>query len=113
MLSCVPNATLFITTEKILLNLMRLMKFLLVQLEKNSELVMARESDYLKYLSETIIEFRSLLIHRQIALHRSIKFCSSYDQPFPICFFLEYLLNGIEFVCQIQKIDGIYSRKRD
>jgi len=105
LLSCIPTSTLIFTTQKILINIIRLIKFILQQLNKNLSLPIATEKEYLKFLSNNIPELRHVLSNRCIYIEK-------LNQVFPICIFHEYLLNGIDFLCYINKIDGIYSTTR-
>jgi hypothetical protein len=110
LLSCIPTSTLILTTQKILINIIRLMKFILQQLNKTSSLPLATEKDYLKFVTNNIPELRHILDHRCIYIDKKTN--SKTDQLFPICIFHEYLLNGINFLCYINKIDGVYSTTR-
>lgn len=106
LLSCVPTPTLILTTQKILINLVRLVKYIIEQLNKTSCLPLSTEKDYLKFIYENIPGLRHILENRLIHIHKTTD--KNYDQIFPICIFQEYLLNGISFLCYINKIDGIY-----
>jgi hypothetical protein len=110
LLSCIPTSTLIFTTQKILINTIRLIKFLLHQLNKTSSLAIATEKDYLKFVNNHIPELRHILDHRRIHLDKISHLKT--DPLFPICIFHEYLLNGIDFLCYINKIDGVYSTTR-
>ncbi len=102
LISCVPTSTLIVTTQKILINIIRLIKFILQQLNKISYLPMATEKEYLKFVSNNIPELRHVLSNRCIYIDK-------LNQVLPICIFHEYLLNGINFLCYINRIDGVYS----
>ncbi|CAF3903071.1 unnamed protein product, partial [Rotaria sp. Silwood2] len=110
LLSCVPTPTLFLTTQKILINIVRLMKYILEQLNKTSCLPISTEKDYLKFIHDNIPELRHVLDNRRIYIDKMSS--TNNDQLFPICIFQEYLLNGINFLYYINKIDGIYSTTR-
>ncbi|CAF3425492.1 unnamed protein product [Rotaria sp. Silwood1] len=110
LLSCVPTPTLFLTTQKILINIVRLMKYILEQLSKTSCLPISTERDYLKFIHDNIPELRHILDNRRIYIDKISS--TNNDQLFPICIFHEYLLNGINFLYYINKIDGIYSTTR-
>ena len=110
LLSCVPTLTLILTTQKVLINIIRLIKFVLQQLNKTSCLPLATERDYLKFLRDHLPELRHIFDRRCIYLDRIPN--SKANQLFPICIFQEYLLNGIHFLCYINKIDGVYSTTR-
>jgi hypothetical protein len=90
-----------------LINIIRLIKFLLQQLNKTSCLPIATEKDYLKLLHDNIPELRHILDIRRIHIDKTTN--TKPDQLYPICIFQEYLLNGINFLCYINKIDGVYS----
>ena len=107
LLSCVPTATLTLTTQKILLNAVRLVQFLLEQLKRTSSLPMATERDYLRHVHDQLPQLRHTLDGRRILLDRL------GSQLFPICVFQEYLVNGIDFLCYANKIDGVYSTRRE
>ncbi|CAF1629389.1 unnamed protein product [Adineta ricciae] len=103
LLTCVPTPTLMLTTQKILINIVRLVKYLLEKLKTSGMLAVSREQDYLKFVGEEIPELRHILEHRCIHLAKS-------DQiPLPVCLFQQYLRNGIQFLCYIHKIDGVHS----
>lgn len=108
LLTCVPTPTLIATTRKILINLIRLVNFILERLKKTSMIPLATEREYLKFVADQMPELRHILDHRRIYLEK----ISSIDSLFPSCLFREYLLNGIDFLCYIHKIDGVYSTKR-
>lgn len=110
LLSCVPNRTLFTTTEKVPLNFIRLLRYFRNELEKFGFLHVTTEEEFLKFLSDQSIGFRSILMNRRIFLQRSNKTLN--NRKFPICLFREYILNAIEFLCSINKIDGVYSKIR-
>jgi hypothetical protein len=93
-----------------LINVIRLIKFILHQLNKTSSLPIATEKDYLKFVSDNIPELRDILSNRRIYIDKITN--SKSNQLFPICIFHEYLLNGINFLCYINKIDGVYSTTR-
>jgi len=63
---------------------------------------MATEKEYLKFVSNNIPELRHVLSNRCIYIDKQ-------NQVLPICIFHEYLLNGINFLCYINRIDGVYS----
>ncbi|UJR23300.1 hypothetical protein I4U23_026315 [Adineta vaga] len=110
LLTCVPTSTLMLTTQKILMNIVRLLMFLLKKLDTTGTLSTATENDYLKFVSENIPELTHILDHRRIHLTKSI---IDKDVPqLPVCLFREYLCNGIHFLCYINKIDGVYSTTR-
>jgi hypothetical protein len=108
LLSCVPTATLVLTTEKILLNVLRLTSFIRRQFAQQSTWPMSNEGDFLRQLSASILELRSPLMIRLVQLDRSTTATRSY----PICLFESYLLNAIECLVSIHKIDGIYGTRR-
>ncbi|CAF1175599.1 unnamed protein product [Rotaria sordida] len=110
LLSCVPTSTLFLTTQKILINIVRLIKYILEQLNKTSYLSISTEKDYLKYIHDDIPELRHILDNHRIYIDKISN--RNNDKLFPICIFQEYLLNGINFLYYINKIDGIYSTTR-
>ncbi|CAF3212428.1 unnamed protein product [Rotaria socialis] len=107
LLTCVPTSTLILTTQKILINIVRLMKYILQQLNKTSFLSISTEKDYLKFIYDNIPELRHILDNRRIHIDKITK--TNHDRLFPTCIFQEYLLNGINFLCYINKIDGIHS----
>jgi len=88
-----------------LINTIRLVKFILRQFDKTSSLPIASEKDYLKFIVDKLPELRDIFDHRRIYLDK----ISQVDSLFPICIFHEYLLNGIDFLRYIHKIDGVYS----
>ncbi|CAF0899116.1 unnamed protein product [Adineta steineri] len=110
LLTCVPTATLILTTQKILINIVRLIQLILEKLNKTLSLPLATEKDYLKYVNDNIPELKHILDNRRIYMDKQSNM--KYDQLYPICIFHEYLLNGINFLCYINKIDGIYSTTR-
>ena len=110
LLTSVPTATLILTTEKILINLIRLIKFILEQWNKTSSLPLGTEKEYLQFVHETIPELRSLLTSRRFHLDRLGT--SDHLLSLPVCIYHQYLLNGINFLCYVNKIDGIHSTKR-
>ena len=93
-----------------MINIIRLIKFTLQELNKTSSLSIATERDYLKFLHDNIPELRHILDKRCIYIDKLTN--SKSNQSFPICIFQEYLLNGINFLCYINKIDGVYSTTR-
>lgn len=111
LLSCVPTSTLILTTQKILINIVRLVKFILEQLNKTSCLPISTEKDYLKLIYDNIPELRDILDNRRIYIDKMAY--SKNDQLFPVCIFHEYLLNGINFLYYINKIDGVYNTTRN
>jgi len=101
---------LILTTQKLLINIVRLIKFILEKLRHTLYLSIATEKDYLKFVNDNIPELRHILDNRRIYIAKLTK--SKHDQLYPICIFQEYLLNGINFLCYINKIDGVYSSAR-
>lgn len=108
LLTAVPTSTLILTTEKILINLVRLVQYLRDQLKTSASLPIATESEYLRFIDQTLPSWKNLLMPRRIHLDRH----SSSEDRLPICLFREYLLNGINFLGYIHKIDGVYSTKK-
>lgn len=70
----------------------------------------ATEGEYLQFLADQIPSLRSILDHRRIYLQKISPI--SIDSPYPICIFREYLLNGIDFLCYMHKIDGVYNTRK-
>ena len=103
LLTCVPTPTLVLTTQKLLINIVRLVKYLLEKLQTAGMLAVSREQDYLKFVGEEIPELRHILEHRCIHLAKS-----DYIS-LPVCLFQQYLRSGIQFLCYIHKIDGVHS----
>jgi hypothetical protein len=68
---------------------------------------MATESDYLRYVHDQLPQLRHSLDSRRILLDRI------GSQLFPICIFQEYLVNGIHFLRYVNKIDGVYSTRKE
>lgn len=105
-----PTSTLILTTQKILINIVRLLKFITAKLETTASLPIATEDAYLKFVTDNIPPLRHVLDHRRIHLG---KHSPAKGHPaLPACLFHEYLLNGIDFLCYINKIDGVYSTRR-
>ena len=105
LLFCVPTSTLIATTRKILINTIRLLKFILQQFHSTPSIFIGTEKEYLKYIVDQLPELRTILDPRRIHLDK-------LPQPlpsFPVCIFHAYLLNGIDFLRYIHKIDGVYS----
>ena len=92
------------------MNIVRLMKFIFQQFTKTTHLSVATEKDYLKFIQNNIPELRHILDNQCIYIDKIAH--SRSDQLLPICIFHEYLLNGIDFLCYINKIDGVYSTMR-
>jgi hypothetical protein len=88
-------------------NIVRLIKFVLQHLNKTSFLSIATEKEYLKCLSDNIPELRHVLDNRRIYIDKI-----NHSKILPVCIFQEYLSNGINFLCYINKIDGVYSTTR-
>lgn len=99
-----------LTTQKILINIVRFLKFIQEKLNTIGILVIATENDYLKFIIENIPELRHILDYRRIYLNKSNN--DEDNLQLPICLFQEYLCNGIRFLSYINKIDGVYSTTR-
>ena len=87
------------------------MNFILEQLRKTSGVPMATEGEYLQFVVDRIPSLRHILDYRRIYLEKISP--SSIDCLFPICIFREYLINGIDFLCYIHKIDGVYNTRKN
>ena len=73
---------------------------------------MDTEQNYLRYIERVIPELRGVLACRRIHLDRMAT-SSEHLHCYPVCIFHEYLLNGIDFLCYVHRIDGVYSTKRN
>lgn len=71
----------------------------------DSTLKIASEIEYLRYVDRNAVGWRNFLFSRRIFLDRHSKTTSQIRLP--VCLYREYLLDGIDFLEFISKLDYI------